>query len=190
MGYDHIDSKFNQLLHEPTDMREHMTTIKKYASRCKLIVEFGVYDCTSTWALIAGRPQKLTSYDLVRRQEVDEVEQAVSGSGTEFKFVTGDTAEIKIEETDLLFIDSMHTYGHLKKELALHSQKVSKFIVLHDTTTFGSIDQHSEHRLINGVLNTGRGLWPAVEEFISVGSDWKVDQRFTNCNGLTILVRS
>ena len=31
------------------------------------------------------------------------------------------------------------------------------------------------------------GLWPAVTEFLENNSNWKIKERFTNNNGLTIL---
>lgn len=177
MSVQEIDECYRRVAREPTDMIEHMETIRAYAKLCRSAVEFGVYDCTSTWALIAGRLERLTSYDIDRRSDVDEVERAVQGSGTTFQFVLGDTAQVEIEETDLLFIDSFHSYEHLTKELTLHVGKVRRFILLHDTTTFGYVDQTGD----------GKGLWPAVEEFVARSPEWHVRERFTNCHGLTVL---
>jgi cephalosporin hydroxylase len=160
-------------------MCEHMDVIRSYASKCERIVELGVYDCTSTWALLAGCPEKLTSYDIDRRVEVSEVEAAAQGSGTVFCFVLASSLEVEIEECDLLFIDSMHTYQHLKQELALHASKIAKYIILHDTTTFGTVDQSGQ----------GRGLWPAIEEFLAARPEWSLAERRTNCNGLSVLRR-
>lgn len=179
MSDNDIDEVFNHISLELTDMVGHMFTIRDYSAKCERCVEFGVYDCTSTWALLAGHPKKLVSYDLYRRSEVTKVESVVGDSNTFFEFVIGDTGEIEIEETDLLFIDSFHSYQHLTKELSKHSAKVNKFILLHDTTTFGDVDQDGN----------GRGLWPAVVEFLEKNSDWILEQRFEHCHGLTVLRR-
>jgi hypothetical protein len=69
--------------------------------------------------------------------------------------------------------------------LTLHSPKVSRFIVLHDTETFGRRDQGINSSLPNG---TGPGLWPAVEELLAQGA-WCIREHYTNNNGLTILER-
>lgn len=180
MSTEDIQRCYERVAREPTDMVEHMGTIRHYSSQCRRIAEFGVYDCTSTWALLAGLPERLTSYDIDRRAEVDEVEAVARDSSSTFQFVLADTAAIEIEPVDLLFIDSMHTYEHLQKEFRLHANKVAKFILLHDTTTFGQIDQTGE----------GRGLWPAVEEFLAAHPEWQVRERFTNCHGLTVLERT
>jgi hypothetical protein len=34
-----------------------------------------------------------------------------------------------------------------------------------------------------------RGLWPAIDEFLKEHSEWKLEMRYTNNNGLTILSR-
>ena len=179
MSTQDVVNSFARVSVEPTDMIEHMALIKAYSQQCRSAVEFGVYDCTSTWALLAGGPERLTSYDIERRREVDDVEAAAKDSGTIFQFVLADSAKVEIDEIDLLFIDSMHTYEHLSKELAMHAGRVRKYILMHDTTTFGNVDQ----------TGTGRGLWPAVEEFLASHTEWFVLERRTNCHGLTVLQR-
>ena len=37
-------------------------------------------------------------------------------------------------DVDVLFVDTWHVYGHLKRELALHAPRVRRFIAMHDTT--------------------------------------------------------
>lgn len=180
MGAHEVAAAYERVKREPTDMIEHMDVIRHYSSQCESAIEFGVYDCTSTWALLAGAPKKLTSYDIERRVEVSEVEAAAAGSPTVFRFILASSTEVEIEECDLLFIDSMHTYEHLKKELALHAGKVRKFILMHDTTTFGEIGQ----------TNESPGLWLAVAEFLVDHSEWSILERRTNCHGLTVLKRA
>jgi hypothetical protein len=176
---------FTKAAEESTDMQGHMDTIRRYSSLCSTSVEFGVYDCTSTWALLAGFPKRLTSYDIDRRQEVDAVEQAAAKAGIDFKFVLGDTAKVDIEPTELLFIDSFHTYEHLTKEFARHADKVSKFILLHDTVTFGNQDQVQD----TAGNYTGIGLSPAINEFLQRDTAWTLHEQFTHCHGLTVLKR-
>ncbi len=174
-----LEIKFNWLFSQVTDMLGHIVEIYGYAAKSKRIIEFGVDDCTSTWILLTGKPEWLKSYDIVRKPEVDEVEAVAKGEGLNFEFINKSSLEVEIPECDLLFIDSFHSYEQLTKELTLHASKVSKLIILHDTTVFGSIDQ----------TNTGKGLWPAVEEFIAAHKEWSIRERFTHYPGLTILER-
>jgi hypothetical protein len=51
-------------------------------------------------------------------------------------FNIGNTLEVDIDETDMLFIDTLHNGDQLEKELERSASKVKKFIAFHDTTTF------------------------------------------------------
>jgi hypothetical protein len=62
--------------------------------------------------------------------------------------------------------------------LRRHAARARRYIVLHDTTTFGE----------QGEAEGQRGLWPAVEEFLAQGG-FRLKQRSTNNNGLTVLER-
>ena len=42
---------------------------------------------------------------------------------------------------------------------------------------------------IYGLVIDAQGLWPAVEEFLNEHSEWQLETRYTNNNGLTILKR-
>jgi hypothetical protein len=101
---------------------------------------------------------------------------------------------MEIEETDLLFIDTWHVYQQLKKEFELHADKSRKYIILHDTTTFGENGEGIASTNINIVTGQieaipHKGLWPAVEEFLESNTKWKLKERYTNNNGLTVLER-
>jgi hypothetical protein len=159
---------------EPSDINEHLETLRRYASQCQHVTEFGVRSGVSTTALLAGMPEQLVSYDWERRPEVDELERLAEGR---WSFVLADVLTVTIAETDLLFIDTYHTGEQLRQELALHAEKVKNCIILHDTESFGMVGEHGKE-----------GLWPAVVDFIDKGT-FCLFQHFKNNNGLTILSR-
>ena len=103
------------------------------------------------------------------------------------------------ENYDLTFIDTFHVYGQLKRELAKFSKITNKYIIMHDTTIDewygesirGGRDGVEESLFTGFPLNEIlRGLWPAIEEFLSENHEWQLHERFTNNNGLTILKRT
>jgi hypothetical protein len=107
-----------------------------------------------------------------------------------------------MEPTDLLFIDTWHIYGHLKRELARWNGMVRKYILLHDTTVDGVHGESVRECIkMNWDLNeqsrsTGipleeivKGLWPAVTEFLAAHPEWVLEKRYENNNGLTVLRR-
>lgn len=179
MSFEAIMHAYERELRNGTDIWEHLPTLKDIASKCPNVVEFGVWDCTSTWGLLAGKPARMRSYDVIRRPEVDLVEAVTPDSGIDFKFIQQSSLEACIEPADFLFIDSLHTYDQLSQELDRHVDKISKFIGIHDTTTFGDVDEKGNRP----------GLWLAVEHFIAKNPAWIVKSRATNCNGLTILAK-
>ncbi len=159
-----------------SDIHQHCPTLYALAKECRQVTEMGTRTAVSTTALLFAQPDNLVCYDRVRYPQVD-VLQALAGR-TAFAFHQADVLRVEIEETDLLFIDTWHVYGQLKQELRRHAGKVRKYIVLHDTTTFGEHGETPGHA----------GLWPAIEEFLAEGL-FILKCRYENNNGLTVLER-
>ena len=106
-----VEVIFNELINTPSDINEHLLTLKEYAEKCSHITEMGVRIPTSTWAFLAVNPEVLISYDIIRDDNIKNVEQQSKLSNTSFKFIESDVLKIKIDPTDLLFIDTLHTYN-------------------------------------------------------------------------------
>lgn len=183
-----IEERYNRYLNVKEgwgiDMTDHMPTLRKYASECEHVTEMGVRFVVSTWAFLAGKPKKLVCYDITPPNtfdstiDLDDIADAAKLNGTEFVFNLESTLTATIEETDLLFIDTLHNYEQLIYELTHHGNKARKYIIMHDTVTFAEIGETSPN-----------GLKRAITEFLEVNSHWKEKEVFTNCNGLTILER-
>lgn len=175
------------------DINEHLETLRHYSSLSKTVTEFGTRAGISTYALLIGRPQKVISYDINHsffKKYEDHVNDFAVKCGTSFFFHEKDVLETEIEETDLLFIDTLHTYDQLTKELNRHSNKVKKWIILHDTKTFGYVEEgyYSNGVVSNLVTKTDKkGLLPAIEDFLLKNIDWGLEKIYENNNGLTIL---
>ena len=203
-GYDHFFKEedilypgrhYEKLCSIVSDINEHLPTLKRYASECKTITEMGVRYACSTWAFLEANPEKITSYDIDYRPfepSSDLLNQMSNNYGIKFEFILGDTLKIEIDNTDLLFIDTLHTYNQLIGELNRHESKVSKYIILHDTVTFGhrneDIYQHASD-IIKDVEVTKFGLIPAIDDFLLHNKSWIKEEVFYNNNGLTILKR-
>jgi len=185
-----IEEKYYQLCSESSDINEHLPILKKYAEDCSTITEMGTRYVVSTWAFLFAKPSKITCYDIligldmnIFNQRLSELKESAKEIGVDFTFIQGDVLDLNIEETDLLFIDTYHEYNQIKSELKLHSDKVKKYLIFHDTTTFG------EHGETFKEPNT-KGIWPAIEEFLSENQKWEIAEKLENNNGLTILKRN
>jgi hypothetical protein len=165
-------AKCYELALAPSDISEHVPTLRRYASMCESVLEFGVRAGASTSALVAGC-RNVTSYD------IDEPTAAhlrvLKKHGWTFHKQSSLDAEPR--EVDMLFIDSLHEGEHLWLELVRHESRVRKWIVMHDTETFG----------VRGDCG-GEGLKVAIRRLIDRG-DWRQAEHFTNNNGLTVLER-
>lgn len=181
-----IDIYYNHYHTISGDINEHFPTLKRYAEECDIIYELGTRAIVSTWALLAGNPKKLVTVDIVPPEEyggsLKMVSDACETVGIDFSFILGNSLEIEIEEADLLFIDTIHTYDQLSRELKRHSDKVKKYIILHDTET------EKDFTLKQGGIIEG-GLGKAIEEFLKDNPAWSICEVFTNNEGLTILKR-
>jgi hypothetical protein len=178
-----INNIYEHHCNRTSDINEHLPTLKKYSEEVDSVVEMGVRWVVSTWALLAGKPKTMTSIDidnpLKHNVSIEKVEKIAEEAGIPYKFVQGDTTKIEIEECDLLFIDTWHVYDQLKQELELHGNKARKYLIFHDTTTFGERGESAGYK----------GLQPAIDEFLEKNSHWSVKEVFTNNNGLLVLER-
>lgn len=191
-----LDLKLQTLINTPGDINEHLETIKLYAKECNNIVEMGVRSPISTFALLAGRPKELISIDILHPShfpngqiELDLAYELAKEENIKFNFIQSDSITYKIEKCDLLMIDTWHTYRQLISELITHEQSVSKYIILHDTTSYAIEDEanwaSSPEPNFTGEIK--QGLWLAVEDFLLHFKSWKIHERFIHNNGLTIL---
>jgi len=191
-----ILKKYIELSKTPSDINEHLETLKKYTQECDVIVEMGVRSIVSTWAFLAGNPKKLTSIDLYNPVSfggnLQEVYDAASLTETDFSFVVHDSLTYNIDSCDLLFLDTWHDFLQLKKELTRHHSKVNKYIIIHDTVYWGYSDEASHDNMgaINdSETNLPKGLMPAIEEFLYHNRNWVIWEKKANNNGLTVLKR-
>jgi len=100
------------------------------------------------------------------------------------KFDQANTLNYDLEEVDMLFIDTLHTYEQVLGELERHHQKVKKYILFHDTITFGKVNEDGSY------VNGKNGLIPAIGLFLNNHKEWKEVCTYTNNNGLTIIKKT
>jgi beta-1,4-mannosyl-glycoprotein beta-1,4-N-acetylglucosaminyltransferase len=121
----------------------------------------------------------MISYDIEPCPLLESTLKMAKDEGINFRFQQANVLDINIEETDFLFIDTLHIYDQLSRELALHSPKVRKYIGLHDTEFFAN----------KGEVYGMEGLQRAIDEFIENNREWHIKEKWNRNNGLTILER-
>jgi len=170
-----ITNNFNNQVKHSSDINEHLEALRDLSSQCNHITEMGVRYLVSTWAFLEGLPTggTLISIDYKHPSfyngDITNVEKGANEKGIHFGFFEADTLLVDIQPTDMLFLDTDHTYRQVKGELARHADKVNKYIAFHDTTSCEN------------------EIWPAIQEFIDEHKEWKILKRYTHNNGVTII---
>ena len=174
-----INAELHRLMGQRLDISEHLGLLRGLAcdADVKRIVEIGFRTGISATALASsGKP--VSSYDVA---DCSQAAARLCQMTVNFEFHRADSLKATLPECDLLHIDSLHTYKQLRAELCRHHDQVTKWIALHDTTTFGSMSQDK----------TKPGLIQAIEEFLAnEGKEWRILLMLTNNNGFTVLQRA
>ena len=172
-----LEFSYNFACTNRSDINEHIPVLTEYANSCEHVTEFGTRTGVSTWAWLASKAKTIRCFDIDKN--VDSylqphrvaMEKHVPEKDFTFNCVSTIADKLEIEPTDLLFIDTDHTYEQCSKELKLHADKVKKFIIFHDTTLYPELNK-------------------AIEEFLNNNKNWNTREVLTNNNGLTVLERT
>ena len=169
-----------------SNIYEHLPVLKRYSNKCNHVTEFGVWKANSSIGLMAGLPKTMRSYDIREFSSVTTqlLYDLASENNIDYRFKIQSSIEIIIDQTDLLFIDSLHLYEHLKKELEMHHTKVNKYMIFHDTVECATSGMD-----IKGKRYPNKGLMIAIEEFLLGNQEWVIKEHFMNNYGLLVLKR-
>jgi predicted O-methyltransferase YrrM len=163
-----------------SDIKECLPVIKDYLEDCKSALELGVRTGISTRVFLNGRLQKLTSIDIEEDWKVRDLFKVAEVGGFEYKYIITDSRTYSDGTTyDMLFIDTNHEYQQLLDELEHHHKSINKYILMHDTFTYGIVRDNP----------VSIGLLPAILLFLSDHSEWKVKEFFHESNGILVLER-
>jgi hypothetical protein len=200
-----IQQRYNQLCMTGSDINEHLPTIFEYAKNCESILETGVRGVVSSWALSYGllfnnSENKRILFNDISECNIGEILDCLKDLNVNASFEWINNLNLNLNERfDMVFIDTWHIYGQLKRELIKFSPITNKYIIMHDTTVdeiYGETIRWmgGEMTAVQQSLETGipvdeilKGLGPAIQEFLDNNPDWILREKFVNNNGLTIL---
>lgn len=175
-----LNQEYQAACERISDIHVHLPLLHMLADRCDHVTEFGVRTGESSRAILSSKANIIRMYDLQLDVHVQDLVQLAQHAGKQVSYTQADTLKLQIEPTDLLFIDTLHTHDQLKAELARHAWRVKRYMVFHDTHTFGLQDEPGY---------SGPGLLPAILEFIAEVRYWRVIHHTVNNNGFTVLER-
>lgn len=166
--YDFPKNQFGFKATHGSDMSAHMPLLMFLAKECNHITEFGTRECYSTSAFIASCKGIVVSYDININNDIIILQNLELPC--QWKFYQQSTIDpnLQIEQTDILLIDTDHTYVQVKEELKLHASRINKYIIFHDTYSFPEIV-------------------PAIIEFLNTNINWKIVYNVQFNHGLIII---
>jgi len=175
-----LEEKYQHLCNTHSDINDALSVLRRFALECSHVTEFGIRTAVSTTALLAAQPDRLISYDLELNHHFLDNLMRFKGR-TNFTYHVGDTRTIDIEPTDMLFIDTVHTYRQMKVELERHSNKVRRYLAFHDTNIYRFTDEGDTDTAI-------KGIWPAIEEWFT-REPWAMCFELPQRSGFTVFKR-
>lgn len=164
-----IEAKYQEFCITPSDINEHLPTLRSYYDKCESVTELGVRGCVSLFAALASNAKKVVAVDIfnVWTPEVEKL-----------TFICADDLSIEIEPTDMMLIDTAHNYNQCIQELNLHAKHINKWVAFHDVNIFG----------VNGD-DGGKGLMFAINEFLDQNKEWIIVYHTDINNGMLIIER-
>jgi translation initiation factor RLI1 len=138
-----LNNEYHMACENYSDIFEHVPVLHNLAKECGSVTELGVRTGISTRGFLCLDNIRLRS----------------------------DSLKIEIEPTDMMFVDTDHTYSQVTKELELHASKVKKYIGFHDTDVYAS------------------EVLAAVVNFMMKNREWQFHYFTKRNNGLTIIKR-
>jgi len=198
---DNLRQKYQISCNKKSDINEHVPTLCNLAMQCPRVVEIGLRKMISSWGFLMGLSKNSSSKRFYLGIDIAPPPIAIlfsaqviaNENGIPFEFWLENDMNVEIPQTDLLFIDSLHTYCHLIYELETFCIKVDKYIAIHDTSSpYGQKNEkytgdYSEYP--PWIDKNKQGLEIAVKDFLSRHPEWMMHKKYSNCHGLTILKR-
>lgn len=154
--------------------------IKKYMVDCKTYMELGTHQGGTASIAMLCNPANviLVDIDLSRYRKflAPIAKQYCDDNKISLKLLEADSTSLVTSNlTDMLVIDSLHHPAHMIKELNMHGQNTSKYIIAHDTS------------VINGVHD--ESLFVCLKRFAETHG-WDIIERGTTNVGYTVLKRN
>lgn len=186
---DLIQKEYQTELETKSDINEHLHDLYSLACDCTHVTEMGSRFGASTKAFLKA-PVSLRAYDLDIHKPLMDLFKIARTVGKDVEYLKGNTLEILIDPTDMIFIDTWHSQQQLRDELKLHGNAARKYLAFHDTHTYGVRDEQKDWAANpNRKAMANQGLLPAIIDFLIMNPQWQFKMHKSNNNGLTVLER-
>ena len=204
-NYGEIFRKFHDCVNTPSDFNEHCYTLENYAKKSSRILSCSYRNNLAGYAFLKGLLDNLDTNvrELICLDKYDydttDIKRRLGNLPITYRFIQGNILEhVPENKLDIVFIDTLHVYGQLKRELNHFAEYLEPggIFILHDTTVDAEQGEAIRTQMNISELqkSTGfseeeltKGLQPAIDEFLTNNNDFFLEHRYTHNHGLTIL---
>lgn len=191
-GRAYLEWYYGRCCAERSAIQPHLPRLRALAEGCGTAVEFGVRRAMSSSALLLGADHVI-SYDVIEIHEAAELARQWPA----WEYRIGDSRFAPVTTCDLLFLDSRHTFGQVDAELTRHADAVRRWLVFHDSVTFGSVGADGETGALQWTYRPGNGsvppealgIRPAIDALMIRDPSWRIAAHYTDSHGLLVLER-
>lgn len=153
----------------------HLPRLRMLATGLRVAAELGVRSGASSSALLLGA-DRVIGVDVKETLGARDLEQIAEGR---FDYRVTDSRTVVLPPCDLLFVDSLHTYAQCAAELRAHADRVARYLVFHDTVTYGRCGEDG-----------GPGILRAIDEHLARDTQWRQRAHYLDSHGLLVLERA
>lgn len=162
-----IRDLFIQRCNTAHNIDKHLPTLLGYATMVDSVVELGTDIGFSTTAFLAGGVKRLDCYDIEITDWAVRLKRMADLTGTCMVVHQESTLSAVIPDCDLLFIDTVHTYGQVLSELQRHAVKAARFVILHDIVSCPEIVP-AIHNYMSRHPEWGLREWSSIQSGLAV----------------------
>lgn len=196
-------------------INQQLPELHKLTSLCQSVLEIGSRGTTPNWGILSGLAYKTLAKDSITEKKAIKAsflcfdskklsditfhlaKGLAEGCEVIFNHMYSNDMLTQIKEipiADMLFFDTIHTYCHTMYTLEKFSLKINKYIAIHCTSGPFCINDDPEytgdrHEYPTYIDRTKRGVWTAIQDFLTEHPEWELHERDGNCFGLTVLKR-
>lgn len=177
-GLPPLELLYRRAKNSPGPLNEHCEALSALAKTCPRVAELGFQWGISTVSFLHGGARSIWILTDKYDPAIDALKGAAMGvAQIQFNPYAATGAKLaEMPEVDLLFIDEFHTAARVGEQLRAVAGRVKRYIVLHDTETFGQIGEDGTP-----------GVMVGLAEFLRANPNWSVLSHAKNNHGLTVL---
>jgi hypothetical protein len=182
-----------------------LSVITKYGEKCSSILDCGTgNEMHTTYCSLIGiiknkaEDRAIIMNDIIM-VDSEELSKFAKQYNIKLHFIHSKTKDLRMSHNiDMVIIDTIHTFGTLRKDLEKLSKFTNNYIIIPDTV----LDE-KEGQLVRTNMDPGEvtnmvevpinelkvGVKPAITEFIERNGNWRIKEEITEGRGIVVLER-